>query len=311
MPVSVGYLTSGTYATFSAQFLAGLATINNAAGSPWNGSPGGNVTIIPGEAAGSYDAKGTKQALNRQVVRLCNEPDVKIIVAVGGLVSAFAAAKHSTKPFLIMIGQLPASDDFDLDPENDFNYCGGINLNTTVANSIRHDAAASLAGCAPAEVFLLINNNARMAKAERRAWKAQGWPSIAGGVDEDGDNDTAEFKSAIKKAMKKGAKAIVVSADPFFALNRDRLVAAIHDSTLSPLLYACYPSSYFAGATPAPTPGRFRWVGPDLGTQYRNIGAKTGVLLNKVLAGTPEFIGLDTAVGGIGPGPFAFANLII
>ena len=315
MPIvaTVGYVTSGQYAAFSAFFLAGLNTVQNSDGQMWNGDPAAganqNVKILPGEARGSYDAKGEKQHLNRQVVRMSNDPTVNMVVAVGGLVSAFAAAKHSTKPFLVMIGQLPAIDDFDLDPDKDFNFCGGINLNTTVTNTIRHQAAVSLASCAPGEVFLLFNKNARMARAEKRAWEAHGWRSIAAGVDDDGENDS-DFLPIIRRARRKGAKALIVSADPFFALKRNELVGAIHDASISPPMFAIYPSPYFAGATPAPTAGRFRWVGPDLTQQYHNIGVKTGTLLNKIRAAGPEFIGLDTALQGVGPTAFPFTNLL-
>jgi len=47
---SVGYLTSGEYAAFQADFLQGLATVNNPRGSAWNGDPASgaaqNVKIV-------------------------------------------------------------------------------------------------------------------------------------------------------------------------------------------------------------------------------------------------------------------------
>jgi hypothetical protein len=291
---AIGYVTSGEYdGTFKTNFLAGLAPT-------WQGNPGPgqNVEIKPGAANGAYDAKGTKYQLNKHVARLCSDSDVKMIVAVGGLVSAFAAMKYSTKPFLVMIGQLPASDDFDLDPDDTFNFFGGINLATTAANAARHATVTALAACEPEQVFLVFNNNARMAKAERRAWKAHGWRSIAGGVDADGDNDAEDFLPVLRRAKnRKGAKAFVISADPFFALQRNALVNAINTVDLP----ACYPAKYFKDATPAPTPGRFKWLGPDLDEEYKNMGKKAGQLLTKIMASNPEFVGLDTAAVTTGP----------
>jgi hypothetical protein len=294
---AIGYVTSGKYAgSLKTHFLAGLAPT-------WQGDPNlpnPNVTIKTGEADGDYDAKGTRQTLNRHVVRLSNDPDVKLIVAVGGLVSAFAAAKHSTKPFLVVIGQLPSVDDFDLDPDDVFNYCGGINLNTTAVNAERNRQIAAAAGCSGPDVCLIANNNARMAKSERRAWKAHGWPSVNGGADADGDNDADDFKEAFKRAKKKkNAKAIVISSDPFFAHKRNDLVLAANTQSLP----VCYPTKYFGGANPVPTTGRDIWVGPDLDDVYRRLGVKTGALLTQIInTGSASFVGLDPAA--IGNGPF-------
>lgn len=298
---AIGYVTSGAYATFKVKFLEGLSSTNNPDGNPWQGEGAGrNVDIKLGEATGDYDAKNTKQTLNKHIARLSNDPDIRLIVAVGGLVSAFAAARHSTKPFIVMIGQLPATDDFDLDPDSNFNFYGGINLGTTSANTARHTAARTLANCKPEEVFLVFNNNARMARAERRNWKAHGWPAIASAGEAE-DNDVDNFKKCLQKAKNKfGAKALVISADPFFAAKRDELVGAINDAGIA--LPVCYPSKHFTGATPAPTPNSFKWLGPDLDEEYKNIGRKAGTLLTKILAGNIEFVGLDTAAT-LGPLP--------
>jgi hypothetical protein len=286
---AIGYLTSGKFdGSFKDHFLQGLLAAN------WNGDQGDaahTVDIKPKEANGDYDSTDSKQTLNKGVKSLNNDDDVKLIVAVGGLVSAFAAAKHSEKPYLVLIGQMPDVGDFDFDMDGQF--CGGINLDMVAANATRNERIAKAANCRPDEVCLVFNTNARMARAERQAWKNRGWPTVIGGVDADGDNDDDDFKRVFKRVVKKrNAKAIVISSDPFFARNRDKLVreANAPNSTLP----VCYPSQYFAKAVPAPT-SRDMWYGPDLDEAYRLLGEKAGGLLTQIIAGNATFMGLDTA----------------
>lgn len=290
---AIGYVTSGQYSPFGTKFEAGLTTT----GAPW--VVGTNVDIKKGEANGDYDSKNLRQTLSRHIVRLSNDPDVKLIVAAGGLVSAFAAAKHSTKPFLVVIGQLPAIDDFDLDPDSSFNFCGGINLDTTGTNAARL-AFIKPSGAQPQDVFLAFNKNARMAKAEQRAFKAIGGSSIAICADADGDNDVDDFDKGFKKAKnKKNAKAFVISADPFFAHNRSDLVKAANTVSLP----VCYPSIFYKQSSGNnPVSGRDKYYGPDLEDVYKQLGIKAGNLLTKLTSGTmlPEFMGLDSVTSSSG-----------
>ena len=293
MANAIGYVTSGDYATFGTQFETGV----NGSGGGW--TVGANVSVKHEEAKGDYDGKNVRQVLSKLVAKLSNDPDVKLIVAVGGLVSAFAAAKHSTKPFLVIVGQIPAVDDFDLDPDVSFNFCGGINLDTPATNAARI-ADIRPTGAQTQDVFLAFNNNARMGKAEQRAFKAIGGSSIAiCGV---GDNDVSDFDNGFKKAKKKGAKALVVSADPFFAHNRSDLVKAANAASVS--LPVCYPSVFYKQGTGTDNPvaGRDKYRGPDLQAVYTQLGDKAGKLLTKLTSGAmlPEFMGLDTAATSIG-----------
>jgi hypothetical protein len=301
---AIGYVTSGAYdGSFKTQFLAGLAS---PAGGGWQGNPAQpnpTVLIKVREADGDYDAKGVKQTLKRYIENLNADKDVRLIVAVGGLVTAFAAVKFATKPYLVLVGQIPTSDDFDLDPEAEPNFCGGINLATTATNDQRNAKMVGLTGCRPDEVCLVFNENARMAKSERRAWKAHGWPALAGGRDYDGDNDDEDFVRVFRKAKKKKYKAIVLSADPFFSLRRDELVKAANTvgGTTAPFaMRFCYPSQYYATPAPVPTPGRDVWFGPSLDEAYLKIGVKAGHLLGKIETTGVEFVGLDTLISGEG-----------
>jgi hypothetical protein len=301
MPLpAIGYVTTGKYeGSFKEQFLQGLAS----SAAAWQGDeskPNQNVAIMPGEANGAYDAKNGKQVLNRHVRRLSSLEDVKLIVGVGGLVSAFSVARNSDKPFLVLIGQVPATDDFDLPDVDDDppKYCGGINLNNLVANVQRNAAAVAKVGgnCKPSDVCLIVNENSRMTRAERKDWKSQGWRALAGGTDADGDNDAADFKRVLRKAQSRlRAKAVVISSDSFFAQSRDELTSAANAADM----VVCYPSEYFRGPNPAaplPKAGRDIWLGPNLDAEYKKLGKKAGDLLTKIMsAGRPEFMGLDPA----------------
>ena len=164
---AIGYVTSGDKNDFYRFFKTGL----EASGDGWvTTGVGKNVEIYFGEAKGEYDAKGAKRALDKHMTSLSGKSDVKLIVAVGGLVTAFAAARACQKPFLVIIGQVPAVDDFELDPDAVPLYCGGVDLATTAANTVRNaNAVARVAGgCRPEDICLVFNDNARIAESERR-----------------------------------------------------------------------------------------------------------------------------------------------
>jgi len=303
------FTVSGAMKTFYDKFKDGLVTVDSPDGTKWNPAQGGNVEIETRSADGDYDAQDSRQTLNNHVNDLNGDRDVKLIVAVGGLVSAFAATKHSTKPFLVIIGQVPATDDFALPDPTAMppTYCGGINLNSPAANRERNKrvVARLLAGSPQAnpivpadssaqakDVCLIFNENARMTKAERNIWKSYGWPAVAGGSDVEGDNDEEDFERALKKAKRrKKAKGIVVSADPFFQHKQQEFTQTAAKNAFDQMVF-CYPSKYFGGKSK-----RDIWYGPDLWVVYEKLGAKAGQLLTEIAkgGGGPKFMGLDDA----------------
>jgi hypothetical protein len=289
--VKIGLVTSAkfTNTTLEKKFWKGLRTTG------WEADPSkpdgvnGRVMIDAREALGDYDDKDIKQTLNGYVKALNADTNVRVIVSAGGLVAAFAAQKKSTnKPYVIIIGQIPANNDFDLDPDSNQLFCGGVNLDSTGANAKRHAALVKKHNLRPKEVCLIVNSNARMSKAEIHAWKNHGWKQTK--IDE---NDVAEFPLALDRAKNlKNAKAVVISADPFFASKRDDLVLAVNNTTLK----VCYPFKYYKDATQPPKTGDSMWLGPDLEGAYETVGEKVGTILIELVANRPApFVELDTA----------------
>jgi hypothetical protein len=293
-PPAIGFLTSMRYeGSLKDNFLLGLRD------NGWEGA-GANptVTIIPKPADGAYDDHNGKLDLGRLLGELNGNSNVKLIVTAGGLAAAFVAQNSSTKPFLVIVGQVP--DDFDLNSQY---FCGGMNLDTPGGNATRNkfliDTFSTLANpIAPNQVCLVYNSNSRMTKSERRAWQAHRWPHTFGGVNSNGDNDVTEFGPAFDRAKRNpiNGKAVVISADSFFGQNRNELVSAANTSNL----YICYPFKYFKNASTPPDNTRSRWYGPDLDDAYKRAGAKAGILLSAIITGSITappypFLELDTA----------------
>jgi hypothetical protein len=293
---AIGFLTSMTYSDpLKASFLQGLRD-NGWEGDPSKPVGAGNsrVDIVPGEAKGSYDDINAKHDLDNHVVTFSNTSAVKLIVAVGGLAPAHSVQRKSTKPYLVIVGQLPT--DFHIDGPN---FYGGVNLDTPAGDALRNNYLATKFSINPNEIFLMFNKNSRMTQPELRAWRAHRWPEVQGGAGANGDNDTAQFAKGFN-AAKSVAKGVVVSADPYFGHHRDDFVAAANGSQL----YVCYPFQHFGGANPKPNSGRSSWYGPDLSAAYKTVGMKAAKLLSAIVAGNPlTFLDLDH---GIMAGPTDF-----
>jgi hypothetical protein len=206
-------------------------------------------------------------------------------VAFGGLKPAQSANNNCTKPFLILIGQIPRNFFF----QND-GFCGGVNLDTPGKNVARHDLLIEHYGVKPDKVCLIWNKTGHMGKQEQKEWAKRNWIDIP--VPQ---NNLGAITQAFTDAKGRGATAIVLSADPFFTSAMSTVVAAANDVTTR-TLYVCYPFSDYMNSTPKPTPKYTMIYGPDLQFAYRLVGRKAGAILDALAAG------IQAPDAGLSPG---------
>jgi hypothetical protein len=256
--MKIGIVTSSTYAgtLLKSNFEAGV---------------GAGVQFALYEAGGKYDDGGgagsSHQELYAAVKQFDADVTVDVIVAVGGLVSAHAALeKCITTPFLVLVGQMPP--DFDLSSNG--NFRGGVNLQMPDQNAARHDFLVGYYKVRPDLISLLWNSNSKMGKREQKSWVIDnGWP-----LDEMVlANDPTTYATHFANIVASGAKALVISADPYFTSTDGPLVQAANTTNL----FVCYPFSLYANTHPAHN--RSMWYGPDLGLAYNTLGKMARNLL--------------------------------
>jgi hypothetical protein len=250
----------------------------------------------PHEANAKYSADGRVHKKLNNGVNKFNGNNADFIVALGGLVSAYAAVQFAEKPFLVLVGRRPDSTDFALE-DSEF-FFGGIDLHTTQDNGARVQALVAM-GVAEANIWLMYNPNSRMGRAEAADWKRAGKKSVRAAVSADEDpegNDPAEFEVAFKRLVRRGARGLVVSSDPSFSRHRNDLVTQANAFFTTNQIKVCYPSEIYGSANPAPVANSSVTVGPRLLTAYELVGEKAARIANAIDAGvapTPQ--GLESA----------------
>jgi hypothetical protein len=204
---------------------------------------------------------------------------IELICATGGLPAARAAARAAQGkiPVLIMVGKMPTAT--GVDPYDDLSgqNIAGINLGTS-ANISR--AAAFLAGklgqSTTQNIVLLVNKASQAGKDEKTDWENGGGKCLP--CEPSDDNDLHHIASMIRPmldtAKRNGAVGVVVSADPFFNLNRKELSKAVDRSGLA----GCYPFLEYINDAE----GSY-YYGPRLYSQYKSLGA-----MAKQVLGMPQ-----------------------
>src|SRR5262245_36146148 len=289
MPDTVIGIVSSTQfnSTFQTAFTQGLNDAGVTSG----------YTLDPKNADGSYDDAGAED-VHKKIHQYIKDFDkvnsgVKIFVAVGGLVAAHVALKKTKhKAFLVMVGGNPASDDFKLDQTQNPRYCGGIRLGTVESNEWRANALLTKFNTlAATDIALLYNPNSRTGRFELRSWRQTNIERrfAPAGIDDLELENTASyaaFKAGFDKITsgQNPAKAVVISADPFFAMQRNYLVQAANASGLK----VCYPFDFYGTAMPPPDAGNSIWLGPKLEGAYRALGKKAGELFLAAGTGFPD-----------------------
>jgi putative tryptophan/tyrosine transport system substrate-binding protein len=216
--------------------------------------PSQNVAIEMRRAEGRYDRLSE---LATELVRR----RVNVIVAAGGLASAQAAkAATATIPILFISGVDPVS----VGLVASFNLPGGNATGVTVyTTELAAKRLELLREFAPATevVAVLENPGTSISDIESKDLQAaaldEGLKLVVSRAGAEG-----ELEKAFASAVERGASALLVSADPFFATRRDQIVALAARYALP----AVYPWREYAEA------GGLMSYGPSLMEAYRQIG---------------------------------------
>jgi hypothetical protein len=231
--------------------------------------PANNVVIV------EFFANGDYSALSGKATTLVGLGAFNVIVAAGGLVSSQAmipamAASASNKDarLLFVSGRTKADQPSREHPPY---KSGGLFLETTrkSLNDVETRKRA-VEGFDPVDIFHLVNDQSVVSNDES-GWdldqiviaNSTGAAGVAGSI-----------ATAVAAAVGKGAKALVVSADPFFTVNRDAVVSAISGANL----VGIYPFREYPDGTGGTTAG-FISHGPNLAASYRQLGVWTGRML--------------------------------
>jgi putative ABC transport system substrate-binding protein len=194
--------------------------------------------------------------------------NVRLIAAVGGVVSAQAALKRTTQiPILFVSGVDPTHMGLVSSLSRPSQNATGISIYTTELIKKRlevvHDLVPSLTS-----VAILTNPTAIVTKGELEDLKSAAEGLGLRTVDV-GATSEQEIERAFDTADKERAGAIIVSADPFFTSQRALIVALAAQHKLP----ACYPWREY------PEAGGLVSYGPDLEWAFREVGVYAGRIL--------------------------------
>jgi hypothetical protein len=234
----------------------------------------------PAKRNGKYVSGDLKQA-KKDLKKLdkCN-----VIATIGGGVVFNAISAETDNPtFVSMFGDMP-----DLTPDGIGNCLGGISLESWASNEDRIGHLTSKLTCNANEIGLYYNRNSAMSGQEVANWD-QISPPIAGVSSAKyftgglpgppPTNDAAAFTADLvtnATFFPARVRALVISADPFFAENMDLLIDAANAWIARDPAhrYVCYPTQGYQNLNSAhkPTPSKSTVYGPDLVTVYQVLG---------------------------------------
>jgi putative ABC transport system substrate-binding protein len=193
---------------------------------------------------------------------------VTLIAATGGTaVAKIVKTATETIPILFVSGFDPVQFGLVASLSRPGGNATGLSLHTTELVSKRMELVRELTPKAK-KIALLVNPQGVVAKIETKELEEgtarAGLGSLV--LHASADND---FESAFASAMEQGAEALLVSADPFFTSNRDRItmLAASHK------LPAVYPWREYAAA------GGLMSYGPSITNAFEQIGRYAGRIL--------------------------------
>jgi putative ABC transport system substrate-binding protein len=247
----IGFLNSGSPSPFTKYvevFRQGLEDTGYIEGE--------NLEIIPRWAEGNYSV------LQSQAAELVAR-GVKVIAATGGLVSALEAVKATAKiPIVFLGGVDPAQVEFVKGTKGPPPNATGVDTSTTASVPERLARLRALAPSATKVAVLLRPGTLVYESEKEQAAKAS--------LEVVEASDESQYEAAFALAVKKGANAIIVCADPSFTNFRQRLVALAKHFKL--------PAAY--SFRPYPEAGGLMSYGPILRKAYRQVGEYTGKILN-------------------------------
>jgi hypothetical protein len=198
------------------------------------------------------------------------------------------------KPWLTLIGGRPGSfPQPSTDPTDPNQFWGGVSLETFAQNDKRITHLMQKDSISASDIYLLYNPNSEVAAAEVSLWKKyNAGPAVqAGRNPSTGDNDASTYQTAFQNIS---AKAVIISADPFFQTTKDVLIQQanrwVSNAPSHIKRRVCYPIGEFKshGAQ-----GHRTFHGPSLEAAYTLLGKKAAGVINNGVPATldPQTIG--------------------
>jgi hypothetical protein len=207
-----------------------------------------------------------------------DDADIGLIVTFGGNFTWSIANQYATKPFISLLGGVLPN--MQMSPF----FAGGVTLNSYETDPAR---IADLVNVKPkvlaSEIWLLYDPRTLMANQELKNWTGGGTIPATNGI-----GDPTKFNLDFEN-IPNAAKAVVISAAPYFLRQRNNLIPAANASNL----YVCYPLLRYRNSDAAkalqPTHGVTTLLGPDLCEGAITAYGFMGSTANTVLSGqTPD-----------------------
>jgi len=253
MPV-IGFLhsaSSGPFARHVAAFKQGLSD--------------GNAGYVEGRNV-KIDyrwADGRDDRLNALAMDLVNR-QVSLIFAAGGMRSAEAAkAATETIPILFIAGSDPIKAGLVSSLNRPGGNATGVSNQTTEMIGKRLELLREVSGESlprSAKIAMLVTSAPTVEKEEMEFVEGNALVVLKLGAGR--EFDPREYENRFDLAVKSGARALLVSADPFFTNWRDLIVELAAKRALP----AIYPWREYV------TAGGLASYGPDIAEEYRQIG---------------------------------------
>jgi hypothetical protein len=196
-----------------------------------------------------------------------------LIVTFGGNFTWNVAKQYATKPFISLVGGLlPNSPQ---PPSGQF--AGAVSLDSWDTDSARiTDLVQVKPRVNESDIWLLYDPRASMTPTELDNWTGGGAMPATNGI-----SDPLKFSLDFAN-IPNTAKAVVISAAPYFLQQREDLIKAANGTSF----YMCYPLVRYrnTGGT-QPTTGRATVLGPDLCEGATNAYELMGAMASTILSG--------------------------
>ena len=218
------------------------------------------------------DLKFKAQAIQTAIQGLNARSDIGLIVTFGGNFTWNVANQFATKPFISLLGSMLPN--MQMSPF----FAGGVTLDSFETDTARINDLVNVKPKVPASsIWLLYDPRTLMAQAEKNSWTGGGTIPATNGI-----SDPTKFGLDFAN-LPNTAKAVVISAAPYFLHKREFLIPAANDSGL----YICYPLIRYRnnGGTKHPTSGLATLLGPDLCEGSINAYALMGATAANALSG--------------------------
>ncbi len=192
---------------------------------------------------------------------------VALIAAPGGSFAALAAkSATTTTPILFVAGPNPVGGGLVASISRPGGNATGVSLESTEMLAKRLEILRDLVP-AGAKIAMLMSSAFTVEKFEREFVEQNDLIALKPGTGKKQDDD--DYDEIFSTAVKNGARALIVSADPDFTARHKRIV----DLAAKYALPAVYPWRQYVAA------GGLVSYGPDLAEAYRQIGRYAGRIL--------------------------------